>query len=121
MAIATNVRTEETTRDAIVGRIENRDTDILVPEHAMKQIDRVMEEMSEFAWLLFPGTDDGARYGRVHYYYQEYLDRIDPGTHEEATVFFDEYMACLIKNAQTTVYRHGVDSLGNVVVEPIAA
>lgn len=99
--------------DAIKARVERPelDDDQLVPEHAIKLIDRVMESYTDEAFAADSSDTDAGRFARIYVYYTEYLRQIAPSLHRAATRHFERYMAALIRGAQTTQYRLWTDGV----------
>lgn len=104
-----DVRTAEDTRRAIAARIERRvSDDTEVPDFVQHQIDDVVEQIGPLVTAELPGDEN--RFMRLHMYYLEFMRSIDRSLWPRATRQFDEYIGCLIRNAQEPNYRLWIDS-----------
>lgn len=113
------VRTIEETRRAITGRIARRVADdTTVPDFIQHQIDEVVEQTSHIVMAEFPDDPEASaeeqearRYERLHVYYAEFLKGIDRSLWPRATRQFDEYVSCLLRNAQEAQYQIWTDGV----------
>lgn len=94
-------------RTAIEARIARPsiDGDQLVPDHAARMIDRVMEDVCDQAFAVSAQDTDAGRFARIYVYYTEFLARVAPSLHAAAARHFEQYMAALIRGAQAPRYE----------------
>lgn len=100
----------KTAIQARIARPEFED-DQLVPDHAMRMIDRVMESYQGAAFEAGPEDTDEDRYKRIFVYYKEFLAQIAPSLHGAAKRQFERYTAALIRGEQAPRYNIWTDGV----------
>jgi hypothetical protein len=83
-----------TTKQAILGRVRRRPEFAVVPEHAIKLFDRVVEQRETEALRLYP--DD--MWERVQYWKEAVLDVTLPSLRGVIAGYYHEYIAALMRN-----------------------
>lgn len=91
------------TKKAIILRAANRPSFTVVPEHAIKMFDRVIEQTSAEAIATHP--DD--KWGQIEFWKEAILDRVLPRLRGIVAVYYHEYIASLMRgdgNVETDQY-----------------
>lgn len=94
----------EETKNAIVLRVARQPSFAVVPEHAIKLFDRVIEETEAEAFKTH--ADDV--WGRIEFWKNEILSRVTPHLRGLVAVQYHEYIAALRRNDDD----FGVDPYG---------
>jgi hypothetical protein len=81
------------TKKAILLRSARKPSFVVVPEHAIKMFDRVIEQTSAEAIAAHP--DD--RWGQIAFWKAEILSRVLPKLRGIVTVYYHEYIASLLR------------------------
>lgn len=81
------------TKKAILLRSARRPSFTVVPEHAIKMFDRVIEQTSAEAVAAHP--DD--KWGQIEFWKEEILSRVLPKLRGIVTVYYHEYIASLMR------------------------
>jgi hypothetical protein len=81
------------TRNAVLARVPRRPVFGIVPEHAQKLFDRVIEETEAVAVAAHP--DDV--WGRIEFWKEEILSRVSPVLRGLVAVQYHEYVAALMR------------------------
>jgi hypothetical protein len=111
MATATKIQ------NLIEARMTGSTREVLVPDFVIKHIDEVMDQNAETALTDHPGDTEEARYARVAYYFDRFIEGVAANMRGQATKQFVQVMACYIRNGQPQSYT--IDSSG--CVNPAAA
>jgi len=84
----------EETKKAVQLRVARKPVFAVVPEHAIKMFDRVIEETEVFATARHPNDI----WGRVEFWKEEILSRVSRPLRGLVAVQFHEYIAALMRN-----------------------
>lgn len=82
------------TKQAILGRVHKRPEFAIVPEHAIKLFDRVIEQTETEALRLCPDDE----WGRIQFWKEEVMEVTLPKLRGVIAVYFHEYIAALMRN-----------------------
>jgi hypothetical protein len=82
---------QSATKKAILLRSAHTPTFAVVPEHAIKMFDRVIEETSAEAIKEHPGD----KWGQIEFWKKEILSRVLPKLRGIVTVYYHEYIAAI--------------------------
>ena len=93
---------QSATKKAILLRSARKPSFAVVPEHAIKMFDRVIEQTSAAAIAAHP--DD--KWGQIEFWKEEILSRVLPKLRGIVAVYYHEYIASLMRGD------------GNVEVDP---
>ena len=104
----------EETKKAVLLRVARIPTFAVVPEHAIKLFDRVIEETEADAYREHPED----RWARVQFWKEEILSRVAPTLRGLVAVQFHEYIAALDRGNDSDPY--GFDNVPPYGGEPRA-
>ena len=82
------------TKQAILGRVFKRPEFSIVPEHAIKLFDRVIEQNEAEGLRLFPADE----WGRIQYWKEEVMELTLPKLRGVIAGYYHEYIAALMRN-----------------------
>lgn len=82
------------TKQAILGRVFKRPEFVIVPEHAIKLFDRVIEQREAEALRLHPDDE----WGRIQYWKEEIMEVTLPRLRGVIAGYYHEYIAALMRN-----------------------
>lgn len=82
------------TKQAILGRVFKRPEFSVVPEHAIKLFDRVIEQNEAEGLRLFPDDE----WGRIQYWKEEIMELTLPKLRGVIAGYYHEYIAALMRN-----------------------
>lgn len=82
------------TKQAILGRVHKRPDFAVVPEHAIKLFDRVVEQTETEALRQFPDDE----WGRIQFWKEEVMEVTLPKLRGVIAGYFHEYIAALMRN-----------------------
>jgi len=82
------------TKQAILGRVFKRPEFVIVPEHAIKLFDRVIEQREAEAVRLFPDDE----WGRIQFWKEEIMEVTLPKLRGVIAGYYHEYIAALMRN-----------------------
>lgn len=82
------------TKQAILGRVFKRPEFSVVPEHAIKLFDRVIEQNEAEGLRLFPDDE----WGRIQHWKEEIMDVTLPKLRGVIAGYYHEYIAALMRN-----------------------
>lgn len=82
------------TRQAVLGRVHKRPEFAVVPEHAIKLFDRVIEQTETEALRQFPDDE----WGRIQFWKEEVMELTLPKLRGVIAGYFHEYVAALMRN-----------------------
>lgn len=82
------------TKQAILGRVFKRPEFSVVPEHAIKLFDRVIEQNEAEGLRLFPDDE----WGRIQYWKEEIMEVTLPKLRGVIAGYYHEYIAALMRN-----------------------
>lgn len=86
--------TAAATKQAILGRVHKRPEFVIVPEHAIKLFDRVIEQRETEALRLFPDDE----WGRIQFWKEEIMELTLPKLRGVVAGYYHEYIAALLRN-----------------------
>lgn len=86
--------TIEATKQAILGRVHKRPEFVIVPEHAIKLFDRVIEQRESEALRLFPKDE----WRRIQFWKEEIMELTLPRLRGVIAGYYHEYIAALMRN-----------------------
>lgn len=87
------------TKKAILLRAAHRPSFAVVPEHAIKMFDRVIEQTSAEAIATHP--DD--KWGQIEFWKEAILDRVLPRLRGIIAVYYHEYIASLLRGEEAVI------------------
>lgn len=87
------------TKKAILLRAARRPMFTVVPEHAIKMFDRVIEQTSAEAIAAHP--DD--RWGQIEFWKEAILDRVLPRLRGVVAGYYHEYIASLLRGEEAVL------------------
>jgi hypothetical protein len=82
------------TKQSILGRVFKRPEFVVVPEHAIKLFDRVIEQREAEALRLFPDNE----WERIQYWKEEIMELTLPKLRGVIAGYYHEYIAALMRN-----------------------
>jgi hypothetical protein len=90
---------QSATKKAILIRAARKPSFSVVPEHAIKLFDRVIEQTSAEAIAAHP--DD--KWGQIEFWKDEILARVLPKLRGIVTVYYHEYIASLLRGDEAEI------------------
>lgn len=90
---------QSATKKAILLRTARKPSFSVVPEHAIKMFDRVIEQTAAEAVATHP--DD--KWGQIEFWKEAILDRVLPSLRGIISVYYHEYIASLIRGEQAEI------------------
>jgi hypothetical protein len=87
---------QSATKKAILLRSARKPSFSVVPEHAIKLFDRVIEQTADEAVSAHP--DD--RWGQIEFWKEEILSRVLPKLRGIVSVYYHEYIASLLRGEE---------------------
>lgn len=87
------------TKKAILLRSARRPSFVVVPEHAIKMFDRVIEQNAAEAVAAHPGD----RWGQIEFWKEAILERVLPKLRGIVSVYYHEYIASLLRGDEAEI------------------
>ena len=104
-------------QNLIEARMAGSTREVAVPGFVIKHIDEVMDQNAAAALQDHPGDTEAARYARVAYYFDRFIEGVADNMRGQAAKQFVQVMDCYIRNDKPQSYT--IDSSG--CVNPVAA
>ena len=105
-----------TTKQSILRRVHKRPEFAIVPEHAIKLFDRVIEQREADGLRLFPKDE----WGRIQYWKEEILELTLPKLRGVIAGYFHENVAALMRNDLLDVETDDEFGFANLPYNPYA-